>query len=202
MNSGSCRGLCNLSKNRATVWSGAFGKSYVEDDAATTRFRIPDGRTKIMELPSIGGRLNYTRRSYSVTLYGSHACACTSLPRIRLTSGPRVERITRTLSRLSGRAWPYEQLPCLVFSYSLRFRRATRVHSTDLYIISYCRSKSPARSSKPSQSFRSATTLWRRGKYDSVVALNMSAVRLHMFSTPTEFRLVMQVAEQGPTDVP
>lgn len=69
-------------------------------------------------------------------------------------------------------------------------------------IISYCRSKSPARSSKPSQSFRSATTLWRRGKYDSVVALNMSAVRLHMFSTPTEFQLVMQVAEQGPTDVP
>lgn len=53
-----------------------------------------DGRTKIMELPSIGVRLNYTRRSYSATLYVSHACACTSLPRIRLTAGT-----TRTRKR-------------------------------------------------------------------------------------------------------
>lgn len=88
-------------------------------------FGTPDGRTKIMELPSIGERLNYTWRSYSVTLYRMHACACTSLP--RLTSGLRE---SRKLYLVHRRACPYEQPPCLVFFYSLRFQMHASLFQT------------------------------------------------------------------------
>lgn len=53
---------------------------------------IPARRTKIMELPSIGARLNYTRRSFFYFVWIAHACACNSLPRIRLTPRPRESR--------------------------------------------------------------------------------------------------------------
>lgn len=66
---------------------------------------VPSELAKIMESPSIGLRLNYTRRPRFVTLYVWHACV---FARTRRVPGVYVHTInlrpiTRTLSQLSER---------------------------------------------------------------------------------------------------
>lgn len=86
-------------------------------------FGTPDGRTKIMELPSIGERLHYTWRSYSVTLYRMHACACTSLPRMRTISTSGLRDHTNLIS--------------FIICYLVTLSRVERVRVSVFFFILY-----------------------------------------------------------------